>query len=115
MPPDDGRAEDGAGALPTVDLEKTLGVTVGDGPVDLGRRHLPGVDRDSGGLGLVWLIQQRSRTLWLGALGAGALVVVIALATRVTTRRTVLMLSILVAFYTCVAALGLGQLAYLHV
>ena len=49
------------------------------------------------------------------ALKVGLPIVVIALATRVTTRRTVLMLSILVAFYTCVAALGLGQLAYLHV
>jgi hypothetical protein len=39
-----------------------------------------------GGLGLVWLIQQRSRTMWLGALGAGALVVVIALATGIGGR-----------------------------
>lgn len=49
------------------------------------------------------------------ALKVGLPIVVIALATRVTSRRAVLMLSILVAFYTFVAALGLGQLAYLHV
>lgn len=49
------------------------------------------------------------------ALKVGLPVVVIALATRVTTRRTVFILSMLVAFYACVAALGLGQLAYLHV
>ena len=49
------------------------------------------------------------------ALKVGIPIVVIALATRVRSRNTVITLSILVAFYTLVAALVLGQLAYLHV
>lgn len=49
------------------------------------------------------------------ALKVGLPIVVIVLATRVRSRHTVIMLSVLVVFYAFVAALGLGQLAYLHV
>ena len=48
------------------------------------------------------------------ALKVGLPLVVIALSTRVRSRRPVILLSILVVFYVLVAALGLGQLAYLH-
>ena len=54
-------------------------------------------------------------TGWMALLKVGLPVVVIALATRVKSRRLVTLLSIVVAAYVFVAALGLGQLAYLHV
>jgi hypothetical protein len=54
-------------------------------------------------------------TGWMIALKVGLPLVVIALCTRVRSRRPVILLSILVAFYVLVAALGLGQLAYLHI
>lgn len=53
-------------------------------------------------------------TGWMVALKVGLPLVVIALSTRVKSRRPVILLSILVVFYVLVAALGLGQLAYLH-
>lgn len=49
------------------------------------------------------------------ALKVGLPLVVIALATRVRSKSSIVMLSVLVTVYTFVAALGLGQLAYLHV
>jgi hypothetical protein len=54
-------------------------------------------------------------TPWMGALKVGGPLMVIALATRIKTRRSVTMLTIVVAIYVLIAALGLGQLAYLHV
>jgi hypothetical protein len=54
-------------------------------------------------------------TPWMGVLKVGGPLVVIALATRINTRRSVTMLSIVVASYVLIAAIGLGQLAYLHV
>jgi hypothetical protein len=54
-------------------------------------------------------------TGWMVLLKVGLPIVVIVLAARVSSRRTVVMLSTLVVFYVFVAALGLGQLAYLHV
>ena len=54
-------------------------------------------------------------TGWMVLLKVGLPVVAIALDTRVGSRRSVTLLSIVVAVYVFVAALGLGQLAYLHV
>jgi len=54
-------------------------------------------------------------TGWMVLLKVGLPVVAIALASRVRSRRSVTLLSIVVAVYVFVAALGLGQLAYLHV
>jgi hypothetical protein len=54
-------------------------------------------------------------TPWMVALKVGFPVVVIALAARIRTRRSVAMLLIVVAIYVLVAAIGLGQLTYLHV
>jgi len=53
-------------------------------------------------------------TGWMVLLKVGLPIVVIVLAARVNTRRTVVMLSTLVVFYVFVAAFGLGQLAFLH-
>lgn len=54
-------------------------------------------------------------TGWMVLLKVGLPLVTIALAARVGSRRSVTLLSIVVAVYVSVAALGLGQLAYLHV
>jgi len=53
-------------------------------------------------------------TSWMVLLKVGLPIVVIVLAARVSTRRSVVLLSTLVVYYVFVAALGLGQLAYLH-
>ncbi len=54
-------------------------------------------------------------TGWMVLLKVGLPVVVIALASRVRSRRSVTLLSIVVAVYVGVVTLGLGQLVYLHV
>lgn len=54
-------------------------------------------------------------TGWMVLLKVGLPIVVIALASRVKTRRSVTLLSTLVVFYVLVAALGLGQLAWVGV
>lgn len=54
-------------------------------------------------------------TSWMVVLKVGLPLVVIALATRISSRRAVTLISIVVAVYVFVAALNLGQLAYVHV
>lgn len=53
-------------------------------------------------------------TPWAVALKVGIPMVAIAMATRVVSRRSVTLLSIVVALYVLVAALGLGQVAYVY-
>lgn len=54
-------------------------------------------------------------TGWMVVLKVGLPILAIALATRISSRRSVTVLSIVVAVYVFVAALGIGQLAYIHV
>jgi len=69
---------------------------------------------DFGAVELNPLVAPLVGTGWMVLLKVGLPLVVIVLAPRVNTRRPVVLLSTLVVFYVFVAALGLGQLAYLH-
>lgn len=70
---------------------------------------------DFGAIELNPIVAPMVGTPLMVALKVGLPLLVIALATRVRSRSSIVMLSVLVTFYVFVAALGLGQLAYLHV
>lgn len=54
-------------------------------------------------------------TPWMVVLKVGIPIVVIGLATRVSSRRSAALLSIVVAVYVLVTAFGLGQIVYVYI